>query len=97
MFIYFSRTCCDHNNCCCVYGNESFQNCTNAHVWVRENVQVRLVDEISSVLRNLGIGEMSHWGNNVVVEVVQYRYLGNVLYNHPSLPNEWEKGVEKDT
>ena len=58
-------------------------------------MQVRLVDEISSVLRNLGIGEMSHWGNNVVVEVVQY--LGNVLYNHPSLPNEWEKGVEKDT
>ena len=39
---------------------------------MRENVQVRLVDEISSVLRNLGIGEMSHWGNNVVVEVVQY-------------------------
>ena len=72
MFIYFSRTCCDHNNCCCVSGNESFKNCTNAHVWVRENVQVRLVDEISSVLRNLGIGEMSHWGNNVVVEVVQY-------------------------
>ena len=61
-------------------------------------MQVRLVDEISSVLRNLGIGGNVTLGQQCCCgSGAVPRYLGNVLYNHPSLPNEWEKGVEKDT